>query len=107
MQRQRFITTLKSVTEYTHIHPQAKSEKSNKNKVQQIDSVNKRNQKLYLPEQNQPKHKLENKTKARCQLGKKAKKIKLTNMLRGMERKKRKKEYICKVKQRQIKIYIY
>ena len=61
MQRQRFITTLKSVTEYTHIHthPQAKSKKSNKNKVQQIDPVNKRNPKLYLPEQNQPKHKLE------------------------------------------------
>ena len=41
------------------------------------------------------KHKLENKTKARCQLGYKAMKIKLTNMLRGKERKKRK---ICKVK---------
>ena len=105
MQRQRFITTLKSVTEYTHIHPQAKSEKSNKNKVQQIDSVNKRNQKLYLPEQNQPKHKLENKTKARCQVGNKAMKTKVTHMLRG---KKRKKEQIYKVKQRQLKkIYIH
>ena len=100
MQRQRFITTLKSVTEYTHIHihPQAKSKKSNKNKVQQIDPVNKRNQKLYLPEQNQPKHKLEDKTKARCQLGNKALKIKLTDMLRGKERKKQKKEQICKVR---------
>jgi len=38
------------------------------------------------------KHRLENKTKARCQLGTKAMKIKLTNMLRGNERKKRKKE---------------
>ena len=38
------------------------------------------------------KHKLENKTKARCQLGNKAMKIKLTNMLRGKERKKRNKE---------------
>jgi len=44
------------------------------------------------------KHKLENKTKARCQLGNKAMKIKLTNMFRGKERKKRRKEYICKVK---------
>ena len=37
--------------------------------------------------------------KARCQFGNKAMKIKLTNMLRGIERKKRKKEEICKVKQ--------
>ena len=52
-QRQRFITTIKSVTEYTHIHihPQAKSKQSNKYKVQQIDLANKGNQKLYLPEQ--------------------------------------------------------
>ena len=50
----RFITTIKSVTEYTyiHMHPQAKSKQSNKNKVQQIDPANKGNQKLYLPEQN-------------------------------------------------------
>ena len=34
--------------------------------------------------------------------------MKLTNMLRGKERKKRKKEQICKVKQRQMKkIYIH
>ena len=33
------------------------------------------------------KHKLENKTKARCQTGNKAMKTKLTNMLRGKERK--------------------
>ena len=38
------------------------------------------------------KHKLENKTKARCQVGNKAMKIKLRSMLRGKERKKRKKE---------------
>ena len=100
MQRQRFITTLKSVTEYTHIHthPQAKFKKSNKNKVQQIDPVNKRNKKLYLPEQNQPKHKLENRTKAKCPLGNKALKLKLTTTLRGKERKKQKKEQICKVR---------
>ena len=95
MQRQRFITTLKTVTEYTHIHthPQAKSKKSNKNKVQQIDPVNKRNQKLYLPEQNQAKRKLENKTRAQCQLGNKALKLKVTTLLRGEERKKQKKGY--------------
>ena len=34
------------------------------------------------------KHKLENKTKARCQVGNKAMKTKLTNTLRGKERKK-------------------
>ena len=60
---------------------------SNKNKRQQIYLANKGNQKLYLPEQNQLKHKLEHKTKARCQLRNKAMKIKLTNMLRGKERK--------------------
>jgi len=35
------------------------------------------------------KHKLENKTKASCQVGNKAMKTKLTNMLRGKERKNR------------------
>ena len=35
---------------------------------------------------------MENKTRARCQLGNKAMKTKLTNMLRGKERKKRKKD---------------
>ena len=38
-------------------------------------------------------HKLENKTKARYQLGNKAMKIKLTNMLRGKEREERKNRY--------------
>ena len=41
---------IESVTEYTHIHPLAKSKQSNKNKVQQIDLANKGKQKLYLPE---------------------------------------------------------
>ena len=49
------------------------------------------------------RHKLEDKTKARCQLGNEAIKIKLTNLLRGKERRKGKKKQICKVKQRQIK----
>ena len=52
-------------------------------------------------------HKLENKIKARCQVGNKAMKRELTNMLRGKERKKRKEEQTCIVKQRQMnKIYI-
>ena len=39
------------------------------------------------------KYKLENKTKARCQVGNKAMKTKLTNMLMGKERKRRKNRY--------------
>ena len=31
MQRQMFITPVENVTEYIHIHPQAKSKQSNKN----------------------------------------------------------------------------
>ena len=49
-------------------------------------------------------HKLENKTKERCQVGNKAMKIKLANMLRGKERKT---GQICKVKKRQTKRFIY
>ena len=42
------------IMEYTdiHIYPWAKSRESNKNKVQQIDPVNKGNKKLYLPIKN-------------------------------------------------------
>ena len=55
--------------------------------------MNKGNQKLYLPVKNKTiKHELENKTKARCQVGNKAMKTKLTNILRRKERNKRKKE---------------
>jgi len=46
------------------------------------------------------KHKLLSETKTRCQVGNKAMKTKLTNTLRGQERKKRKKEEIYKVKSR-------
>ena len=50
---QRFITTIKSVTEYTHVYSvYIKSKESNKNKVQYIDLANKGNQKLYLPGKN-------------------------------------------------------
>ena len=34
---------------YTHTYPSAMSKQSNKNKIQQIDPVNKRNKKLCLP----------------------------------------------------------
>ena len=42
-------------------------------------------------------HKLENKTKARCQVGNKAMNTKLTNMLRGKERKKKRKNKYAKL----------
>ena len=54
--------------------------------------------------------KLENKTKARCQVGNKAmkRKEKKTNKYVERKGKKEKKEQICKVKQRQMKkIYIH
>ena len=47
---------------------------------------------------------MENKTNAKCQVRNKATKTKLTNMLRGKER-KGKKEYICKVRGRWRFIY--
>ena len=51
--------------EYTHIHiyPQAKSKESNKNKVQQIDLVNKGNKKLYLLAKNKTNLSTNRKTK--------------------------------------------
>ena len=46
----RFITTIKSVVEFTYIHITHKQnqKQSNQNKLHQIDPVNKGNQKLYL-----------------------------------------------------------
>ena len=38
-----------------HIHPLAKSKQSNKNKLQQINLVNKGNKELYLPVKNKTK----------------------------------------------------
>ena len=50
-------------------------------------------------EQNKIKHRLEDKTKARYQLGNKTMQIKLTNMVwKRMQRKKRMIEWKCKVK---------
>ena len=46
---------------------------------------------------------MENKAKARCQVENKAMKTKLISMFRRKDRKKRKKEQIFKVKQRQLK----
>ena len=70
-----------------------------------MDLVNKGNQKLYLSVKN--KTNLSTNSKTKLKVGNKEMKTKLTNMLRGKERKKRKKEQICKVKQRQMKkIYI-
>jgi len=57
--------------------------------------VNKGNKKLYLPVKNKTNlstnlKKKKKTTKASCQVGNKTMKTKLTNMLRGKERKKRK-----------------
>ena len=72
-----------------HIHPGAKSKQSNKNKVQLIDLANKGNQNyIYQLSTKLIKAQTESKTKARCQVGNKAMKTKLTGMLRGQERKK-------------------
>ena len=80
------------IMEYTHIHihPREKSKQSNKNKVQSIYPANKGNKKLHLPIKNKTNEAQTGKqNKARCQVGNKAMKTKLRNMLRGKERKKR------------------
>ena len=48
---------------HMHIHPLAKSKQSNKNKVQQIDRVNRAIQKLYLPVKNKTNYSTNWKTK--------------------------------------------
>ena len=62
--------------------------------------MNKGNQKLYLAVKNKTNLITNWKTKLKqgAKWGNKAMKTKLTIVLRGKERKKRKKEYICKVK---------
>ena len=80
--------------EYTHtpIHPWAKWKQSKK-KYSRLIQWTKEIKKLYLPVKNKTnKYKLENKAKGRCQVGSKTMKTKLTDMLRGKERKKRKKK---------------
>ena len=52
------------------------------------------------------KGKLENKTKARCRVGNKAKKTKLTNTFREKERKKRKNRLV-KLNRTRLRIFIY
>ena len=54
--------------------------------------MNKGNQNYTYQLRTKLKYKLESKTKARCQVGDKAMKTKLTNMLRGKERKKDRKD---------------
>ena len=63
-----------------------------KQSAQWVEPANKGNKKLYLPVKNKTNQSTNWKTKARRQLGNKTMKMKLTNMLRGKERKKRKKE---------------
>ena len=58
-------------------------------KIQQIDLHTKEIKNYIYQLRTKLKHKLENKTKARCQVGNKAMKTKLTNMLRGKEKKNR------------------
>ena len=72
--------------------------------------MNKGNQKLYLAVKNKTNLITNWKTKLKqgAKWGNKAMKTKLTNMLRGKERKKRNKESKCKVKWRYMKtIYIH
>ena len=63
------------------------SKQSNKNKVQYVGMVNKEIHNYIYQLRTKLKHKLEHKTKASYQVGTKA--MKLTNMLRGKERKKK------------------
>ena len=65
------------------------SKQSNKNKVQYVGMVNKEIYNYIYQLRTKLKHKLEHKTNARYQVGNKA--MKLTNMLRGKERKKKEK----------------
>jgi len=83
-----------------------KVKKSNKNIVQSVNPENKGNQKWYLPIKKKSKHKVEKKTTARNHVGKKAMKTKLTNMLRGRERKERKNRYTKLKRDRWRFIYI-
>ena len=73
-----------------HIHPWAKSKLFNKNKVKKLAQQTKEiKNHIYKLRTKLTKVQRENKTKARCQVGKKAMKRRLSNMLRGKERKNR------------------
>ena len=75
--------------EYTHIHiyPWAKSKQSTKIKYNRLTQRMKEIKSYIYQLRTKVKHKVENKTKARCQVGNKEMKTKLTNMLE--ERKER------------------
>ena len=79
---------------WLNIHIYIYTHKQNQNnptkiKYNRLTQWTKETQNDIYPEQKLLKHKVGNKIKARCQLGNKAMKIKLTNMLRGKERKNR------------------
>ena len=74
------------------IHPWEKSHQPTKIKHSRLTEQIKEIKKYICQLKTKLKQKMENKTRARCQVENKAKKTKLTNMLRGKERKKRKKE---------------
>jgi len=78
------------IMEYKHIciHPWAKLKESNKNKVWQIAPTTKEIKNYIYKLRTKLKHKPENETETRCQVGNKAMKTILTSMLRGKERKK-------------------
>ena len=77
------------MTEYTHTDTPISKAKTVRQKWSMVDWPSKqREPKIISIRTKLTKHKLENKTKARCQLGNKSMKIKIINMLRGKERKK-------------------
>ena len=77
---------------YTHSHEQSENSPT-KIKYNRLTQWTKEIKNYIYHLRTKLKHKLEDKTKARCQVGNKTMKTKLTLMLRGKERKKRKNRY--------------
>ena len=70
--------------------------------------MNKGNKKLYLPVKNKTNLSTnKNRTKVRYQLGNKEMKIKLTNILRGKERRKERKKSYAKLNRGRLRWFIY
>ena len=80
------------MTEYSHVYTSISKIKIAHQKVSIIDWPGKQEKPKIISTRTKLKHKLENIIKARCQLGNKAMKIKQTNMLRGKERKKERRD---------------
>ena len=100
MHRQRFIATIKNVTKYIHIHTHPQQN-------QNITTKIKGKKKILYASAKLAKYSTEwtSKDKTRCQFTNKSMKMKLKKYAKRKGN-KRKKEYFCKVKQRQIrKIY--